>query len=180
MSRWSTSASARIRVNGVFSSWEASAMNARCLSPTEEEIAKRLGCSVEEVRGATSAAADAISLDKPLGAEEGSAEIGDFVRDEHAQDMPDAMVGASETADLWALVERLPERSRYVLSRRYGLDGHEKTTLNGLARELGISLDRVRQIQQRGRVLSQDPLEDRRAWLPPPRGRSLEPFTLPP
>ena len=58
------------------------------------------------------------------------------------------MIGAAETVELWALVERLPERSRYVLSRRYGLDGREKTTLNDLARELGISLDRVRQIQR--------------------------------
>ena len=58
------------------------------------------------------------------------------------------MIGALETVGLWTAVERLPEQSRHVLMRRYGLDGCNKTTLNDLARELGISLEHVRQLQR--------------------------------
>jgi RNA polymerase primary sigma factor len=45
-------------------------------------------------------------------------------------------------------VKRLPERARYVLIRRYGLDDLRKATLEELARELKISRERVRQIQR--------------------------------
>ena len=115
--------------------------------PTEEEIAERLGWSVEEVRAAASATPDATSLNKALGAEEGAAELVDVVEDVHASDTPDTVIHEMETSGLWAAVGRLPERARYVLVRRYGLDGREKSTLADLAEELGLSRERIRQIQ---------------------------------
>jgi len=45
-------------------------------------------------------------------------------------------------------VERLPERQRCVLVRRYGLDGKEPATLAELSEELGVSRERVRQLQR--------------------------------
>lgn len=53
-----------------------------------------------------------------------------------------------ETLELQAAVERLPERVRHVLVRRYGLDYRAEATLAELARELDISRERVRQLQQ--------------------------------
>ena len=122
---------------------------------TEEEIAERLGWSVEEVRAATRATPDATSLNKALGAEEGAAELMDVVEDAHASETPDAVIQEMETAGLWAAVGRLPERARYVLVRRYGLDGREKSTLAELAEELDLSRERIRQIQSEAERLLQ-------------------------
>ena len=123
--------------------------------PSEEEIAERLGWSVEEVRAATRATPDATSLNKALGAEEGAAELMDVVEDAHASETPDAVIQEMETAGLWAAVGRLPERARYVLVRRYGLDGLEKSTLAELAEELDLSRERIRQIQSEAERLLQ-------------------------
>ena len=122
---------------------------------TEEEIAERLGWSVEEVRAATRATPDATSLNKALGAEEGSAELMDVVEDAHASETSDTVIQEMETAGLWAAVGRLPERARYVLVRRYGLDGREKSTLAELAEELDLSRERIRQIQSEAERLLQ-------------------------
>ena len=53
-----------------------------------------------------------------------------------------------ETEHLKEAIERLPERARYVLVRRYGLDDRGKATLNELAKELSISRERARQLQR--------------------------------
>jgi RNA polymerase primary sigma factor len=123
--------------------------------PTEEEIAERLGWSVEEVRAATRATPDATSLNKALSAEEGATELIDVVEDMHAPETPDTVIQEMETAGLWAAVGRLPERARYVLVRRYGLDGREKSTLADLAEELDLSRERIRQIQSEAERLLQ-------------------------
>jgi RNA polymerase primary sigma factor len=94
-----------------------------------------------------SATADATSLNKVLGVEEGAAELMDVVEDVHAPETPDAVIQEIETSGLWAAVGRLPERARHVLVRRYGLDGRENSTLADLADELGLSRERIRQIQ---------------------------------
>jgi RNA polymerase primary sigma factor len=121
--------------------------------PTEEEVAERLGWDVEEVRIAMSATADATSLNKALGVEEGAAELMDVVEDVHAPETPDAVIQEIETSGLWAAVGRLPERARHVLVRRYGLDGRENATLADLADELGLSRERIRQIQSEAEQL---------------------------
>jgi RNA polymerase primary sigma factor len=53
-----------------------------------------------------------------------------------------------ETEHLKEAIERLPERARYVLVRRYGLDDKEQATLAELSDDLGISRERVRQLQR--------------------------------
>jgi RNA polymerase primary sigma factor len=53
-----------------------------------------------------------------------------------------------ETAGLGQAIERLPERHRYVLIRRYGLGDRDVATLAELSEELGISRERVRQLQR--------------------------------
>ena len=123
--------------------------------PTEGEIAGYLGWSVEEVRAATRATSDATSLNKALGAEEGAAELMDVVEDPHVSETPDTVIQEMETAGLWAAVGRLPERARYVLVRRYALDGREKSTLADLAKELDLSRERIRQIQSEAERLLQ-------------------------
>ena len=115
---------------------------------TDEEVAEELGWAVEQVRDVKSAIPDAGSLHQPLSSDEGSSELGDLIEDERASDTPGEVMREMETAGLGQAIERLPERHRYVLLRRYGLDNGDVATLAQLSDELGISRERVRQLQR--------------------------------
>jgi RNA polymerase primary sigma factor len=116
--------------------------------PAEEEVAERLGWKIEEVRDTVEAIPDTTSLDKRLGLEDDATELGDLVEDEQASDMSGTVMQEMELVQLREAVENLPERMRYVLMRRYGLEGLKPATLVELADELGISKERIRQIQR--------------------------------
>jgi RNA polymerase primary sigma factor len=115
---------------------------------TDEEVAEELGWAVEQVRDVKSAIPDAGSLHQPLSSDEGSSELGDLIEDERASDTPGEVMREMETAGLLQAIERLPERHRYVLLRRYGLDDGDVSTLAQLSDELDISRERVRQLQR--------------------------------
>ena len=116
--------------------------------PSEDEIARRLGWDSEEVRLTMSAMPDATSLDQPVSSEDTASQLGDFIEDERVSDTPDTVMREIETTQLKEGIERLPERARYVLVRRYGLDDREPATLAELGDELDISRERVRQLQR--------------------------------
>jgi RNA polymerase primary sigma factor len=115
--------------------------------PTEVEVAEELGWTVEQVRDVRGAMPDATSLQQPLSSDEGSSELGDLIEDERVSDTPDTVMREMETSQLKVAIERLPERHRHVLVRRYGLDDREFATLAELGDELDISRERVRQMQ---------------------------------
>jgi RNA polymerase primary sigma factor len=116
--------------------------------PTDEEVAERLGWDVDRVKDVKSAIPDATSLNQPLSSVEGSSELGDLVEDERESGAIGEVVRGLETRRLMESVERLPERQRRVLVRRYGLDGEKPTTLADLSEELAVSRERVRQLQR--------------------------------
>ena len=117
--------------------------------PTDEEVAERLGWTIEEVRITMEAMPDATSLDQPVGSDDASSsELSDFVEDEKASDTAGEVMREMETEHLKKAIERLPERARYVLVRRYGLDDRDPATLAELGSELEISRERVRQLQR--------------------------------
>jgi RNA polymerase primary sigma factor len=116
--------------------------------PSDEEVAEGLGWSVEEVRTVKDAMPDATSLNRPLGSEQDASELGELLEDERASDTAGKVMRDMETEGLQAAIDRLPERHRYVLIRRYGLDDQKPATLAELSEELGISRERVRQIQR--------------------------------
>ena len=116
--------------------------------PTDDEVAERLGWTVGDVLDVKDAMPDATSLNQPLGAEKDASEVGEFVEDELASDTPGEVMKEMETEHLKEAIERLPERARYVLVRRYGLDDRAPATLAELGDELEISRERVRQLQR--------------------------------
>ena len=116
--------------------------------PTDEEVAGRLGWTVEKVRDVKGALPDATSLDKPLGSGEDTPERGNLVEDQASSDVSEAVVRDMEVGWLEEAVWRLPERHRRVLVKRYGLDEEETATLSQLAEELGVSKERVKQLQR--------------------------------
>ena len=116
--------------------------------PTDKEVAEELGWDVDRVKDVKSAIPDAMSLNQQLSSDEGSSELGDFVEDERESEEAGEVVRELETRRLVESVERLPERQRRVLVRRYGLDGEKPSTLADLSEELAISRERVRQLQR--------------------------------
>jgi RNA polymerase primary sigma factor len=71
-----------------------------------------------------------------------------LVEDEGVSDTVGAVMRGMETEWLRESMGTLPERHRHVLLRRYGLDDREPATLAVLSEELGISRERVRQLQR--------------------------------
>ena len=116
--------------------------------PTDEEVARGLGWTVEEVRDVKGAMPDATSLNQPLSSDADDSELGEFVEDERGSDTIGAVMRGMETEWLIEAMGTLPERHRHVLVRRYGLDDREPATLAELSEELGVSRGRVRQLQR--------------------------------
>jgi len=116
--------------------------------PADEDVAGRLGWSVEDVRDLKGSLWDASSLNQPLSADSDVTEIGELIEDERASEVAGTVIGEMEMDWLADAVEKLPERHRYVLIKRYGLGEEEAATLAQLSEELGISRERVRQLQR--------------------------------
>jgi RNA polymerase primary sigma factor len=117
--------------------------------PTDEELAHRLKWKVEQVRDAKEAISEPpTSLNEPLGPGEGGSELGEFIEDARALDPAGEVMGEMERASFKEAIERLPERHRYVLIRRYGLDERKPATLTELGEEFKICRERVRQLQR--------------------------------
>src|SRR4051794_33830244 len=116
--------------------------------PTEEELAQPLGWNIDEVRLTREVMPDTMSLDNPLGSEDEAPELRDLIEDEQASNTPAVVIREMETMQLRDAIKELPERTRYVLVRRYGLEGLRPATLTELSNELDVSRERIRQIQR--------------------------------
>ena len=114
--------------------------------PTEEEIAKKSKLPLKQLREVRQAARAVTSLDKPIGAEEESAFRDLFASEEQT---PEAKVTVQLGWDaLRNAVDRLPERQREILKLRYGLNGDsDPLSLDAIAREIGLSRERVRSLE---------------------------------
>jgi len=116
--------------------------------PTDEEVAERLGWTGEQVRDVKGAMPDATSLNQTLSSDGDSSEVGELIEDERASEVAGTVIGEMEMNWLGEAVEKLPERHRNVLIKRYGLGDEQTATLAQLSEELGISRERVRQLQR--------------------------------
>src|ERR687886_1123175 len=116
--------------------------------PTDEEVARRLEWTVDEVLDVKGAMPDATSLNQTLSSDGDGSELGELIEDERASEVAGTVIGEMEVGSLREAVQRLPERHRHVLVRRYGLGNRDTATLAQLSDELGISRERVRQLQR--------------------------------
>lgn len=124
--------------------------------PTDEEIAKKTALKVRHVREVREAARTVASLDKPVG--DGSdTSFGDLVAQEAGDVAEEVVVGLGEDA-LHRAIETLPEREKLVIKLRFGFEGdQEPMSLELIGREMGITRERVRQIETQalGRLAQQ-------------------------
>jgi RNA polymerase primary sigma factor len=113
--------------------------------PTLEEIADEASVPVEQAREVRAAARASASLDQPVGEHE-DAVFGDFVAGNDP--LPEESVEVTLRSEaLIAGLLALPERDRHVLVLRYGLVDEEPKTLEEIGRRLGLTRERVRQIE---------------------------------
>lgn len=112
-----------------------------------EDIAQRLGRSVQEVDALLKLAEHPASLDAPLEADAGESLL-DSVVDDHAVDPMGLMLSREMEQLLANGLAELSEREREVLAGRYGLHNRDPETLEMLATRLCLTRERIRQIQQ--------------------------------
>jgi RNA polymerase primary sigma factor len=116
--------------------------------PTEEEVAKQAKLPLKQVREVRQAARAITSLDRPVG-DEGAAALGDLFAAEGAEPAEELTVSLEQDV-LRRAVAQLPEREREVVKRRYGLNGDaDPKSLEAIGKELGLTRERVRQIEAR-------------------------------
>ncbi len=116
------------------------------IDPGIEDIAHMIGKPAEEVRWVLAHSEHTASLDAPLDVDP-ALSIGEAIADETSAP-PDAQLQSSEVEGLvqdW--LDQLNDKQRNVIERRFGLRGHEVLTLENLAVQLGVTRERVRQIQ---------------------------------
>jgi RNA polymerase primary sigma factor len=114
-------------------------------TPDEEEIARAAKLPLKQVREVRRAARAVTSLDKPVGDDAGAA-YGDLLPSEQAAVEEEVEVGLREET-LRRAVESLTEREQRILTLRYGLGGDEPMALEAIGRVLGLTRERVRQIE---------------------------------
>jgi RNA polymerase primary sigma factor len=113
--------------------------------PTLAEIAEEAGLPLQQALEVRAAARASTSLDQPIGEQE-DAVFGDLVAGD--EPLPDEQTERRlQNEALERALGALPERDRRVLELRYGLRGEEPHTLEHIGRRLGLTRERVRQIE---------------------------------
>jgi len=117
-------------------------------TPTISEIAEASGLDEVKILFALNAPSDTISLDRPVG-DDGDSELSDFVEDGDAKDPFTTVAEAARREELLRALGTLDTREQTVLVLRYGLDANPPRTLSDVGVHLGITRERVRQIETR-------------------------------
>ena len=114
--------------------------------PRMAEVAKRMKLTVERIRELDNAITRMSSLDAPIG-EEGEGQIIDIIEDENVSSPDSEVEKLFDKERTTGFLEMLEERERKIIEMRYGLIDGEAHTLAEIAEELGVSRERVRQIE---------------------------------
>jgi RNA polymerase primary sigma factor len=115
--------------------------------PTLPEVARESGFTDERVQELLDLVEDPVSLETPVG--DGESLYGDLIEDTHSERPDTATAEALRSTELAEALEHLNPRMRHVLARRFGLDGFSPQTLEEVGAGLGITRERVRQLESR-------------------------------
>ncbi|HTR33065.1 MAG TPA: sigma-70 family RNA polymerase sigma factor [Gaiellaceae bacterium] len=115
--------------------------------PLPAEIALDSGFPETRVRELFELVEDPVSLETPVG--DGESMVADLIEDEKSESPDGATAAHARTAELAAAIERLNPRMKHVVLRRFGLDGEPPQTLEEVGNDLGITRERVRQLETR-------------------------------
>ena len=116
--------------------------------PTPEELARELDMTPEKVVEVQKYGREPISLSTPLG-EDGDSEFGDLIEDTEAVSPLEAVTAVARKRELERILSTMSEREALILRHRYGLiDGIPKT-LDQIGEEIGVTRERIRQIENK-------------------------------
>ena len=119
--------------------------------PTPEEISARTGIAPEKARALLRADQQPISLDTPAG-DDGDAVLADFIEDETAADPVHGVEEEQRRRTLARALEKLPERERRIMQLRHGLADGKLRSFKEIGLELGLSHERIRQLEAKTMV----------------------------
>ncbi|HEY8629093.1 MAG TPA: sigma-70 family RNA polymerase sigma factor [Gaiellaceae bacterium] len=115
--------------------------------PTSAEIGRELELTTDEVEQIRRSAQTPVSLEKPVGDEDGS-EFGHFLTDENQESPDEAAEVTLRKEALQKILHTLSSRQRQVLELRFGLDGQPPRTLDEVGRTFNVTRERIRQIEK--------------------------------
>ncbi|HEV7919121.1 MAG TPA: sigma-70 family RNA polymerase sigma factor [Solirubrobacterales bacterium] len=115
--------------------------------PTVEEIAAATEIDIEDVKKMMELNADTVSLETPIGGEDGTATIGDVVESDSELSPEEVVAERLLAEDIDVVLSQLGDRERRVIELRYGITGEEPLTLVEIGKIIGVTRERVRQIE---------------------------------
>lgn len=114
--------------------------------PTPDEIAELVDKPIEDVKRMLGLNEKVTSVDSPLGYDEQKSLL-DTLSDENSVDPAELLTDENLRQHIESWLDELPDNQCEVISRRFGLRGYERSTLEEVGREIGLTRERVRQIQ---------------------------------
>ena len=115
--------------------------------PTDQEVADHLGLNPRRIQQYRNAARAPISLDAPIGTDEPQ-RISEVVADPNAAAPFDRLVRENDTELVQTVLATLTPRENTILAMRFGLDDGQPKTLEEIGEQLGVTRERIRQIQE--------------------------------
>jgi RNA polymerase primary sigma factor len=125
--------------------------------PTADELAEMSGYEAQHVEEALGAVEATVSLNQVVG-DDGEGELGDLFADPGALDPAEEAGDSLRRRSVRSALHALPDRQRLVLELRFGFEG-EQQSLDAIARDLGISRERVRRLEEQALAQLADRLE---------------------
>ena len=118
--------------------------------PTTDELAAKTELSKKEVEALLLAGGEDLSLSTAVG-EEGTLELGDVLEQGSVPSVELELIRSSFEEQVRAMVSQLDDKEREVIKLRFGLDGEDPRTLQEIGAALGLSRERIRQIESRAK-----------------------------
>ena len=115
--------------------------------PSMEEIAKDSGFTLERTHELFDMIEDPVSLETPVG--DGESSVADMIEDITSESPDTATNAQARSVELAEALDQLNPRMKHVVLRRFGLDGEPPQTLEDVGTDLGITRERVRQLETR-------------------------------
>jgi RNA polymerase primary sigma factor len=123
---------------------------------TVEEVAEEAGLPVERVIELRRVSRDPLSLDTPIG-EDGYTSVGEIIEDDDVMRAEDVAEHHALMESLRTVLDSLPPREARIIELRYGLADGREHTLQDVADEVGVSRERVRQLEKHALAALRDP-----------------------
>jgi RNA polymerase sigma factor (sigma-70 family) len=114
---------------------------------TDEEVAEQTGHTPERVAELLRVSRDPISLDSPVG-DEGDTSFGDLVVDDGGVSALDSVEHQAMIGELGKIIDQLPAREALIVRMRYGLADGRPRTLDEIGSQLGLTRERIRQLEK--------------------------------